>query len=167
MCIVYEKLPEFKVRHSCFAPYCSIDIRVTAVILQTIIYNALKVRVTTGGALLQERFFNCVDVPSRDRRTKSSPRVCAIHDEALLCVPSIRFDRPSLFYRFALTTFWRENIYEDECPRSLPFLFLSVSLPFHLAPRSYQSTTVVTIPAGAKESKPWLDLFELPIHPVT
>lgn len=169
MCIVYEKLPEFKVRHSCFAPYCSIDIRVTA-ILRAIIYNALKVRAATGSTRLQERFFAFATVWICHRATEGQSHhlECVRFMAKRYCVYR-RFDRSfPLLYRFALTTFRRENIDGDECPHPLPVsFFLSVSLPFHRAPRSYQSTTVVTIPVGAKESKPWPDLSARPVHPVT
>lgn len=164
MCSIFEKLPEFKVRHSCFALYCSIDI--TCVILQVIIsihWKCIYRKRSLAGNVFSA--FAIVWIYHRATEGQSHHLECVRFTVKRYCV-YWRFDRPfPLFRRFALTTFRRENIYEDKHPRFLSF-FLFVSLPFHLVPRSYQSMTVVTIPTGAKASKPWPDLPTRPMHPV-
>ena len=52
----------------------------------------------------------------------------------------------------------------DKRPRSS--FFSSISLPFHLTPRPYQSTTVLTVPAEAKANLSPISLrgSALPFH---
>lgn len=132
-------------------------------------FNTLKVYLPKARAY-RELFFAFAIVSMYHRATEGQSHhlECVRSTIKRYCV-YWRFDRSfSPLRRFALTTFRRENIYGDKHPRSLLFpFFLSVSLPFHLAPHSYQSMTVVTIPAGTKASKPWPDLPTHPIHPAT
>lgn len=92
------------------------------------------------------------------------PKVC--DSQQRYCVYRCGDSIDSRFSADLLSQHFEEKIsVGDKRPRSRFSFFFSISLPFHLTPRPYQSTTVLTVPAEAKANLSPISLRG-PIHPL-